>query len=69
VERALAGRPPRPEDLRDGEVRTLWRLEATGYVVIAPEPQLRFDESTGKSEWIYPLQKRVDRAVRLLAVY
>jgi hypothetical protein len=38
-------------------------------VVIAPEPQLRFDEATGKSEWIHPLQKRVDRAVKLLAVY
>jgi hypothetical protein len=50
-------------------VRTLWQLDATGYVVIAPEPTLKFDEASGKSEWIYPLQKRVDKAVKLLAVY
>jgi TonB family protein len=69
VEKALKGRPPRPEELRRGEVRTLWQLDATGYVVIAPEPTLKFDESTGKSEWVYPLQKRVDKAIKLLAVY
>src|SRR5262249_51042660 len=65
VEKALRARPPR----EGREVRTLWQLDATGYVVIAPEPTLKFDESTGKSEWIYPLQKRVDKAVKLLAVY
>jgi TonB family protein len=69
VERALAARPPRAGELKNGEVRTLWQLDATGYVVIAPEPTLKFDESTGKSEWIYPLQKRVDKAVKLVAVY
>jgi len=69
VERALAGRAPRPDDARDGEIRTLWQLEATGYVVYSPTPTLVFDEATGKREWIYPLQKKVDKKVRLLAVY
>jgi hypothetical protein len=69
VEKALHARPPRADELRKGEVRTLWQLDATGYVVLAPEPTLKFDESTGKSEWIYPLQKRVDKAVKLIAVY
>jgi hypothetical protein len=64
VERALIGRATEGR-----ETRTLWQLDATGYVVIAPEPTLKFDEATGKSEWIYPLQKRVDKAVKLLAVY
>jgi hypothetical protein len=69
VEKALLGRAPRAGELHAGEVRMLWQLDATGYVVIAPEPTLKFDESTGKSEWIYPLQKRVDKAVKLVAVY
>jgi hypothetical protein len=69
VEKALLARPPRPEETQKGEVRTLWQLDATGYVVLAPEPTLKFDESSGKSEWVYPLQKRVDKAVKLLAIY
>ena len=69
VEKALAGHPPNPDDVRRGEVRTLWRLEATGYVVYSPTPTLVFDEATGKNEWTYPLQKRVDRAVHLVAIY
>ena len=67
VEKALAGRAP--GSAHETEVRTLWQLDATAYVVISPEPQLVFDESSGKSEWIYPLQKRVDHHVRLIAVY
>jgi hypothetical protein len=69
VEKALAGRRPHASELKDGEVRTLWRLEATGYVVYSATPELRFDEATGKSEWIYPLEKRVDKSVHLEAVY
>jgi hypothetical protein len=71
VARALEGRPPRlDEGQREAEeVRMLWQLDATGYVVYAPTPTLVFDEATGKSEWTYPLQKRIDRAVRLVAVY
>jgi hypothetical protein len=67
VERALGGRAPGAA--RGGEVRTLWQLDATAYVVVSPEPELIFDESTGKREWRYPLQKRVDHHVRLVAVY
>ena len=67
VEKAVAGRAPGVA--RAGEVRTLWQLDATAYVVVSPEPELVFDESTGKREWRYPLQKRVDHHVRLLAVY
>ncbi len=67
VYKALSKRSPRAGET--GEVRTLWQLDATGYVVIAPEPTLKFDEATGKSEWIYPLQKRIDKAVKLLAIY
>lgn len=67
VEKALAGRAPGVA--RAGEVRTLWQLDATAYVVISPNPELVFDESSGKSEWRYPLQKRVDHHVRLVAVY
>jgi len=74
VEKALAGRVPgaaRTSGIvrADGEVRTLWQLDATAYVVVSPEPELIFDESTGKREWRYPLQKRVDHHVRLVAVY
>lgn len=74
VEKALAGRVPGARDAqsaaaRGGEVRTLWQLDATAYVVISPEPQLVFDEASGKHEWVYPLQKRVDHHVRLVAVY
>lgn len=69
VERALKDHRPDPRDVKGGEVRTLWRLEATGYVVYAATPTLVFDESSGKSEWIYPLEKRVDRKVSLIAVY
>jgi len=69
VERALAGRPPAGAGPRAGEVRTLWQLDATAYVVVSPNPELQFDEATGKHEWIYPLQKRVDHHVRLIAVY
>jgi hypothetical protein len=67
VEKALGGRVPGGP--RDGEVRTLWQLDATAYVVVSPEPELIFDESSGKREWRYPLQKRVDHHVRLVAVY
>jgi glucose dehydrogenase len=67
VEKALGG--VAPGSARDGEVRTLWQLDATAYVVISPNPELVFDESTGKREWRYPLQKRVDHHVRLVAVY
>jgi TonB family protein len=67
VEKALAGRPP--EDARSPEVRSLWRLDATAYVVYSPTPTLVFDEATGKQEWIYPLEKRVKTAVQLVAVY
>jgi hypothetical protein len=74
VEKALAGRVPGAARTgasvrADGEVRTLWQLDATAYVVVSPEPELIFDESTGKREWRYPLQKRVDHHVRLVAVY
>jgi outer membrane biosynthesis protein TonB len=69
VEKALADRPAEGADVRGGEVRTLWRLEATAYVVYSPYPAAQFDESTGKMEWVYPLEKKVDRAVRLIAVY
>jgi hypothetical protein len=71
VEKALAGRAPggAPRDAPGGEVRTLWQLDATAYVVVSPEPELIFDESSGKREWRYPLQKRVDHHVRLVAVY
>jgi hypothetical protein len=74
VEKALAGRVPGTRDAqaaaaRDGEVRTLWQLDATAYVVISPNPELVFDEATGKHDWVYPLQKRVDHHVRLVAVY
>ena len=69
VEKALGGRVPGTTRGGGEEVRTLWQLDATAYVVISPEPQLVFDESSGKSEWIYPLQKRVDHHVRLIAVY
>jgi hypothetical protein len=68
VEKALAGRVPSTAK-GAAEVRTLWQLDATAYVVISPEPQLVFDEATGKQEWIYPLQKKVDHHVRLVAVY
>jgi hypothetical protein len=68
VEKALAGRVPSTAKGAE-EVRTLWQLDATAYVVISPEPQLVFDEATGKHEWIYPLQKKVDHHVRLIAVY
>ena len=67
VEKAVAGHVPGAT--RDGEVRTLWQLDATAYVVVSPEPELIFDESSGKREWRYPLQKRVDHHVRLIAVY
>jgi outer membrane biosynthesis protein TonB len=67
VEKALGG--VAPGRARDGEVRTLWQLDATAYVVISPNPEIVFDESTGKREWRYPLQKRVDHHVRLVAVY
>ncbi|HXU73652.1 MAG TPA: hypothetical protein VN947_30245 [Polyangia bacterium] len=67
VEKAVAGHLPGA--VRDGEVRTLWQLDATAYVVVSPEPELVFDESSGKHEWRYPLQKRVDHHVRLIAVY
>ncbi|HEX9102213.1 MAG TPA: hypothetical protein VF997_08425, partial [Polyangia bacterium] len=67
VEKALRGRAPGAAHA--GEVRTLWQLDATAYVVVSPEPELIFDESTGKREWRYPLQKRVDHHVRLVAVY
>jgi hypothetical protein len=69
VERALGGRAPAAAAAAGGEVRTLWQLDATAYVVISPDPELVFDESTGKREWIHPQQKRVDHHVRLLAVY
>jgi hypothetical protein len=69
VEKALAGRPPAAEDVRAGEVRTLWRLEATGYVVYAATPSAVFDEASGKTEWVYPLEKRIDRKVQLMAIY
>jgi hypothetical protein len=68
VEQALAGKPP-PSSSRGGEVRTLWRLEATAYVVYAATPSVIFDEASGKREIVYPLEKRVDRKVRLVAVY
>jgi len=67
VEKALGG--VAPGTAHDGEVRTLWQLDATAYVVISPNPELVFDESSGKREWRYPLQKRVDHHVRLVAVY
>lgn len=69
VEKALVGRVPGVTRGGGDEVRTLWQLDATAYVVVSPEPQLVFDESSGKNEWIYPLQKRVDHHVRLVAVY
>jgi hypothetical protein len=69
VEKALGGRVPGGAAAERAEVRTLWQLDATAYVVVSPEPHLVFDESTGKREWIYPLQKRVDHHVRLVAVY
>ncbi len=69
VDKALGGRVPGGAAAHGGEVRTLWQLDATAYVVISPDPQLVFDESSGKHEWIYPLQKRVDHHVRLIAVY
>ena len=69
VEKALAGHVPGGAVAHAGEVRTLWQLDATAYVVVSPEPELVFDESSGKHEWRYPLQKRVDHHVRLVAVY
>ena len=69
VEKALAGRVPGGARGTAAEVRTLWQLDATAYVVISPEPQLVFDEASGKREWVYPLQKRVDHHVRLMAIY
>ena len=69
VEKALGGRVPAGSDARAAEVRTLWQLDATAYVVVSPEPRLVFDEASGKHEWIYPLQKRVDHRVQLVAVY
>ena len=68
VEKALAGRAPAGAR-GGGEVRTLWQLDATAYVVVSPNPELVFDESTGKREWRYPLQKRVDHHVHLVAIY
>jgi outer membrane biosynthesis protein TonB len=68
VAKALGGRLPAGARA-ETEVRTLWQLEATAYVVVSPNPELVFDESTGKHEWVYPLQKRVDHQVRLIAVY
>ena len=38
VEKALGG--VAPGTARDGEVRTLWQLDATAYVVISPNPEL-----------------------------
>jgi hypothetical protein len=69
VEHALRGRVPSPDELHHGESRTLWQLEATAYVVYSPYPSAIFDESTGKVEWIYPLEKRVDHNVKLVAAY
>jgi outer membrane biosynthesis protein TonB len=69
VEKALGGRLPAGAHADADEVRTLWQLEATAYVVVSPNPELVFDEATGKHEWIYPLQKRVDHHVRLMALY
>jgi hypothetical protein len=69
VESALGGHLPAGTGHQASEVRTLWQLDATAYVVISPNPVLEFDESSGKSQWIYPLQKRVDHHVRLVAVY
>lgn len=68
VEKALAGHLPAGAG-HEGDVRTLWQLDATAYVVISPQPELVFDEASGKSEWVYPLQKRIDKAVHLIAVY
>ena len=68
VEKALAGHLPAGAG-HEGDVRTLWQLDATAYVVISPQPELIFDEASGKSEWLYPLQKRIDKAVHLIAVY
>lgn len=68
VRSALLSHPA--DDLGPGrERRTLWRLEATAYVVYSPTPVGQFDESTGKVEMFYPLQKRVDHKVKLVAVY
>lgn len=69
VEKALGGRVPGGRAGERDQVRSLWQLDATAYVVVSPEPHLVFDESTGKNEWSYPLQKRVDHHVRLVAVY
>lgn len=69
VQKALGGHVPAGADTHASEVRTLWQLDATAYVVVSPNPELVFDESSGKHEWVYPLQKRVDHHVRLLAVY
>ena len=41
----------------------------TAYVVYSPTPSAIFDESTGKVEWVYPLEKKVDRDVKLVATY
>ena len=68
VSKALEDSPP-PEARAGSEVRTLWRLEATAYVVYSPTPVGEFDEATGKVQMYYPLQKRVDHKVKLVAVY
>lgn len=69
VTAALGGHLPAGANDHGGDVRTLWQLEATAYVVVSPNPELVFDESSGKQEWIYPLQKKVDHHVRLMALY
>jgi hypothetical protein len=66
---ALGGHLPAGAGGKRGDVRTLWQLEATAYVVVSPNPELVFDESSGKHEWICPLQKKVDHHVRLMALY
>ena len=69
VAHILDGKLPPGVVPEDGQVRTLWQLEATAYVVYSTTPAATFDESTGKVEWVYPLEKKVDRKVKLMAVY
>lgn len=68
---AVRRSPPHAEGFAAGvrEVRSLWRLEATAYVVYSVTPVGQFDEATGRMELHYPLQKRVDHKVKLVAVY
>ena len=66
---ALGGHLPVGASGRGGDVRTRWQREATADVVVSLNPELVFDESSGKRERSYPLPKEVDHHVRSMARY